>query len=118
TEEGKMINADGEIIHSNDFSVNEASLTGESFSVFKNQDTEDKKVYSGTLTVSGLAVFKVEKIGAETKLGKIGTSIHHIKEERSPLQIQIARFVKGMAIIGIIVFLMVWAYSFWQSRNI
>jgi len=118
TEEGKMINADGEIMHSNDFSVNEASLTGESFSVFKSQDTEDKKVYSGTLTVSGLAVFKVEKIGAETKLGKIGTSIQHIKEERSPLQIQITRFVKGMAIVGIVVFLMVWAYSFWQSRNI
>lgn len=118
TEEGKMINADGEIMHSNDFSVNEASLTGESFSVFKSQDTEDKKVYSGTLTVSGLAVFKVEKIGAETKLGKIGTSIQHIKEKRSPLQIQITRFVKGMAIVGIAVFLMVWAYSFWQSRNI
>lgn len=118
TEEGKMINADGEIMHSNDFSVNEASLTGESFSVFKSQDTEDKKVYSSTLTVSGLAVFKVEKIGAETKLGKIGTSIQHIKEERSPLQIQITRFVKGMAIVGIAVFLMVWAYSFWQSRNI
>lgn len=118
TEEGKMINADGEIMHSNDFSVNEASLTGESFSVFKSQDTEDKKVYSGTLTVSGLAVFRVEKIGAETKLGKIGTSIQHIKEERSPLQIQITRFVKGMAIVGIVVFLMVWAYSFWQSRNI
>src|SRR5690554_7357277 len=70
TEEGKMINADGEIVHSNDFSVNEASLTGESFSVFKSQETEDRKVYSGSLTVSGLAVFKVEKIGAETKIGR------------------------------------------------
>lgn len=118
TEEGKMINADGEIVHSNDFSVNEASLTGESFSVFKNQDTEDRKIYCGTLTVSGLAVFKVEKIGSETKLGKIGKSIQEIKEERSPLQIQITKFVKWMAVIGIIVFLMVWAYSFWQSRDI
>src|SRR5690606_1777953 len=59
-EEGKMINADGKIVHSNDFSVNEASLTGESFSVFKSQETEDRNVYSGTLVVSGLAVFKVE----------------------------------------------------------
>lgn len=118
TEEGKMINADGEIVHSNDFSVNEASLTGESFSVFKSRETEDKKVYSGTLVVSGLAVFKVENIGAATRLGKIGKSIHDIKEEASPLQVQITKFVKGMAIIGIIVFLMVWAYSFWQSRNI
>lgn len=29
TEEGKIINADGKIVHSNDFSVNESSLTGE-----------------------------------------------------------------------------------------
>ena len=85
-EEGKMINADGKIVHSNDFSVNEASLTGESFSVFKNPETDDNKVYSGTLVVSGLAVFEVENIGAKTKLGKIGQSIQNIKEEISPLQ--------------------------------
>jgi Ca2+-transporting ATPase len=117
-EEGKMINADGKIVHSNDFSVNEASLTGESFSVFKNLETDDNKVYSGTLVVSGLAVFEVENIGAKTKLGKIGQSIQNIKEEISPLQLQITKFVKSMAFIGFVVFLMVWAYSFWQSRNI
>jgi Ca2+-transporting ATPase len=117
-EEGKMINADGRIVHSNDFSVNEASLTGESFSVFKNPETDDNKVYSGTLVVSGLAVFEVENIGAKTKLGKIGQSIQNIKEEISPLQLQITKFVKWMAFIGIAVFLMVWAYSFWQSRDI
>lgn len=117
-EEGKMINADGKIVHSNDFSVNEASLTGESFSVFKNSETDDNKVYSGTLVISGLAVFEVENIGAKTKLGKIGQSIQSIKEELSPLQLQITKFVKWMAVIGIAVFLMVWAYSFWQSKDI
>src|SRR5690606_31773410 len=117
-EEGKMINADGKIVHSNDFSVNESSLTGESFSVFKSPDTEDKKVYSGTLVVSGLAVFEVEKIGAETQLGKIGKSIQDITGERSPLHVQISKFVKWMAILGIVVFLIVWAYSFWESRDL
>src|SRR5690554_1181765 len=117
-EEGKMINADGEIVHSNDFSVNEASLTGESFSVFKGVETQDRKVYSGTLVVSGLAVFKVEHIGSETKLGKIGQSIYDIKEEASPLHIQITKFVKWMAVIGIVVFLLVWGYSYWQTENI
>src|SRR5690606_26027624 len=53
TEEGRVINADGRILHSNDFSVNESSLTGESFSVFKDSTTEDNLVYSGTVTVSG-----------------------------------------------------------------
>ena len=103
TEEGKMINADGKILHSNDFSVNQSSLTGESFSVFKDKDSDDNEVFSGTLTVSGLAVFEAEKIGKETKLGKIGDSLQNIKEEKSPLQIQIEKFVKNMAIIGIVV---------------
>lgn len=116
TEEGKMINADGNIVHSNDFSVNESALTGESMSVFK--DIDHPEIYSGTLTVSGLAIFEVTAIGAETKLGKIGTSILSIKEEKSPLQLQIEKFVKGMAIIGIIVFAMVCGFNYFQTKDI
>ena len=36
-EEGTSITADGIIVHSNDFSVNESILTGESLSVFKDK---------------------------------------------------------------------------------
>lgn len=116
--EGRMINADGRIVHSNDFSVNESSLTGESFSVFKSQETEDNMIYSGTLVVSGLAVFEVTHIGTETRLGKIGQSLQEIREELSPLQKQIRNFVKAMAFIGIGVFLLVCLYSYWQTRDI
>ena len=118
TEEGKMINADGMILHSHDFSVNEAALTGESLSVFKNSDSDDNRVYSGTLSVSGLAVFKVDKIGAETRLGKIGSSLSGIKEEISPLQLQIRQFVKAMAIIGVVIFLLVCIVNYYHSRSL
>ncbi|QBO59118.1 cation-translocating P-type ATPase [Chryseobacterium salivictor] len=118
TDEGRMINADGKIVHSNDFSVNESSLTGESFSVFKDNSSEDRQVYNGTLTVSGLAVFQVEHIGKETKLGKIGESILSIKEEKSPLQNQIEQFLKYMAIIGFAVFILVCAVNYYHTRNI
>lgn len=117
-EEGKTINADGKIVHSNDFSVNESSLTGESYAVFKNPDSEDRTVYSGTLVASGLAVFRVEQIGVQTRLNKIGKSIQDIQEERSPLHLQITQFVKWMAMIGLVVFLLVWGYSFWQSQDL
>ncbi|AZA77116.1 cation-translocating P-type ATPase [Chryseobacterium joostei] len=117
TEEGSLINADGRIVHSNDFSVNESSLTGESFSVFKDSRSEDHKVYSGTITVSGLAVFEVENIGKETKVGKIGQSILGIKTEISPLQLQIRNFVKGMAVIGVIIFLAVCIFSFVKTGD-
>src|SRR5690606_4183402 len=108
----------GRIVHSNDFSVNEASLTGESFSVFKSAETEDRKVYSGTLVVSGLAAYEVEKIGSETMLGRVGQSIQDIKEARSPLHVQISKFVKWMVVLALVVFLLVWAYSFWQVRDL
>lgn len=117
-EEGNIINADGRIVHSNDFSVNESSLTGESFSVFKNSDTDDNCVYSSTIVVSGMAVFQVEKIGRETRFGKIGTSLQNIREQKSPLQMQISRFVKIMALSGVTVFLMVWVYSFFLTHSI
>lgn len=117
TEEGSLINADGRIVHSNDFSVNESSLTGESFSVFKDSKSEDNKVYGGTITVSGLAVFEVENIGKETKVGRIGQSILGIKTEASPLQIQIRNFVKGMAVIGVIIFLAVCIFSFVKTGD-
>ncbi|WP_114821548.1 cation-translocating P-type ATPase [Chryseobacterium sp. KLBC 52] len=117
TEEGNLINADGRIVHSNDFSVNESSLTGESFSVFKDSQSEDNGVYSGTITVSGLAVFEVENIGKETKVGRIGQSILDIKTEASPLQIQIRNFVKSMAVIGIIIFLAVCIFSYVKTGD-
>ena len=117
-EEGTTINADGYIVHSNDFSVNESTLTGEAQAVFKSANGEDPKVYSGTLASSGLAVFKVEKTGPSTKIGQIGTSLAEIKEEPTPLQMQIEAFVRRMAIAGIIVFLLVWGFQFAESRNL
>jgi len=117
TEEGQIINADGRIVHSNDFSVNESSLTGESLSVFKEVDSTDNKVYSGTITVSGLAVFEVQEIGEQTKLGKIGHSIALITNEKSPLQLQIERFVKKMALVGLVVFSLVCMANYFQTKS-
>lgn len=114
-EEGSFITADGNIIHSNDFSVNESILTGESFAVFKDKTSEAPFIYSGTTVASGLAIATITAIGKETKLGKIGTSLENIAEEKTPLELQITNFVKKMAIIGIVVFLIVWAINYWQS---
>lgn len=118
TEEGKIINADGHIVYSNDFSVNESSLTGESLALFKNSEANNNQVFGGTIAVSGLAVFQVEQIGKQTQIGKIGESIQTIKEESSPLQVQIRRFVKWMAVVGILIFIMVWLFSFIRTGNL
>jgi len=117
-EEGTIISADGVIIHSNDFSVNESILTGESLAVFKDKTSTENQVYLGCTVASGLAVATVTAIGNETKLGKIGKSLESIKEEKTPLELQIGSFVKKMVIAGAIVFLIVWVINYLHSKNL
>lgn len=117
-EEGVLIAADGIILHSNDFSVNESILTGESMAVTKDKEAKDNLIYQGTTVSGGLAIAKVTAIGGETKLGKIGKSLEGIKEEKTPLEIQIGNFVKKMAIAGAIVFLIVWGINYFYSFKI
>ena len=116
-EEGTSVPADGIIIQSNDFSVNESILTGESLPAEKNSTTH-KEVFQGTLVVGGLAVCRVTAIGMNTALGKIGKTIESIKKEVTPLQKQIGNFVKKMAVAGIVVFLIVWIINFFESRDL
>lgn len=117
-EEGTLIVADGTIIHSNDFSVNESVLTGESLPVFKDKSNTDHFIYSGTTVSGGMAIATITAVGNDTKLGKIGKSLESIKEEKTPLEIQIANFVKKMAIAGTIVFIVVWAINYYHSRTL
>lgn len=117
-EEGASIAADGRIIHSNDFSVNESILTGESLSVFKDKENEDNLIYKGTTVASGLAIVTITSIGNETKLGKIGKSLESIKEEKTPLELQINNFVKKLVYAGAIVFLVVWAINYFHSYDL
>jgi Ca2+-transporting ATPase len=115
-EEGMSIPADATIIHSNDFLVNESILTGESLAVEKNK--ENNQVFKGTSVVGGLGIAQITAIGNETSLGKIGKSLEGIKEEKTPLENQISNFVKKMAFLGGIVFFVVWAINYYNTREI
>jgi len=117
-EEGTAISADGVIVHSNDFSVNESILTGESLPVYKDQSKEDHFIYRGTTVSSGLAIATITAIGSATKLGKIGKSLESIQEERTPLELQIGNFVKKMVIAGAVVFLIVWAINYFKTYDV
>ena len=114
-EEGTFIPADALILQSNDFSVNEAILTGESLSVFKSE-SEIKVVFQGTIVATGLAICEVTAIGNQTHLGKIGKSLESIEEEKTPLQIQITNFVKKMSILGLLIFVIVWGLNYYDLK--
>ena len=116
-EEGSTIVADGTIVHSNDFSVNESILTGESFSVEKDASSEDNQIYMGTQVAGGLAIAEIFAVGNQTKVGKIGKSIEDISSEKSTLELQINNFVKKMVIAGAVIFLLVWGINYYNSLD-
>ena len=114
-EEGESVPADGVIVHSNDFSVNESILTGESLAVYKDKKQDDNVIFFGTTVAGGLAIATVTGIGSKTRLGKIGKSLENIKEEKTPLELQIYNFVKKMVVAGAVIFVIVWAINYFHS---
>ncbi|MCC6371760.1 MAG: cation-translocating P-type ATPase [Bacteroidia bacterium] len=116
--EGTFIPADGKLIHSTDFSVNESVLTGESLAVNKDILSEDNFIYQGTTVVTGIGIAEITAIGNKTKLGNIAKSLENIKEEKTPLELQISHFVKIMVIIGAIVFVLVWLINYLHFKNV
>lgn len=110
-EEGEIIPADGNIVSANDFTVNESILTGESMPVGKSS-TAANLVWYGTLVTSGRAICKTTATGIQTRVGQIGKSLQEIQEEKSPLQKQIENFVRGMAIVGSVIFVLIWLINY------
>jgi Ca2+-transporting ATPase len=114
-EEGGLIPADGQILQANDCYVNEAILTGESFAVAKEMNSPLNQLFQGCIVTGGLAIAEVTAIGQTTKLGQIGKRMAGIREEPTPLQKQIASFVKKMALAGVLIFLVVWLIHFQKT---
>jgi Ca2+-transporting ATPase len=117
-EEGNLVPADSTVIESNDLSLNESILTGESFSVEKHAGTDNAGLFQGTLVSSGKGYARVTATGAHTALGKLGTGLSGIASPRTLLQRQIDVFLKKMTITGIVVFLLVWALNFARGHNV
>lgn len=111
--EGELLPADGQVVHANDLSVNESILTGEAFAASKVVgEGPESRVFRGTQAVGGLAVIRVVNVGSDTELGRIGSSLASIAEGRSPLELRIHRFVRNMAIMGALIFLVVWGLNY------
>lgn len=117
SEEGSLLAADGIIIHSNDFAVNESALTGESFSVSKSPQDGQNIVFQGTLAVSGLSVYRVTAAGSESRVSRLAAIARDIKTEKAPLYLQILSFVKKMTLVGLICFLLVLGINYYQTHE-
>lgn len=82
-ESGDIIPADGKLLKSMQFQVNEAPLTGESNPLRKN---EKDKVFMNTFVDVGHATFSVEQTGMNTRMGEIAGELQKSEKERTPFQ--------------------------------
>jgi len=118
-EGGDQISADARLIEAREFRVDNSILTGESRPAYKfDEPVEDgtrflwvempNLVFAGTAALSGTARAVVIATGMNTQLGRIATLTQAVREEPSPLQVEmqgVARVVGVAAVtIGAIFF--------------
>jgi Ca2+-transporting ATPase len=116
-EDGNIVPADANILKSNDFSVNESILTGESLAVTKDLIAPNNIIFQGSTIMSGSSISKVIAIGKQTELFKIGQSLQDIETSKTSLQLQIKSFVRSMVLIGLIAFVIVCAINYYLSQD-
>jgi len=114
--EGQRIPADGLIIQSDGFFVDESILTGESMHLFKSFENENK-LFCGCLIVRGDGIMEVTSTGMATEIGKIGKSLSSISSELSPLQIQLRKLIEKLSIVAVAICLLIVAAYYFNSTG-
>ncbi|BGP37892.1 hypothetical protein JCM10450v2_001828 [Rhodotorula kratochvilovae] len=121
---GDKIPADSRVISisSASFTIDQALLTGESYSVSKTTDVvEDEKavkqdmvnmLFSGTTVVTGKAQALVVATGTQTAIGNIHTSITSQIGEKTPLKQKVDDFSEQLAKVIAVICILVWVVNF------
>ena len=109
-ETGDKIVADGRLLASNDLSVNESSLTGESLPVNKDANAtciaetpvaeRANMLYSGCFVAAGNGHLLVTGVGNDTEFGQIAQELGTIEKTTTPLQEKLDRLGKQITVLG------------------
>lgn len=127
-EAGDFIAADARLIESNSLQVNESALTGESVSVEKVTESIDQEdvaigdqvnmVFSSSHVTYGRGKAVVTGVGATTEIGRIATLLKSAKEKATPLQQNLDKFGKKLALMIIIVSSIIFGVSMYRGAPI
>src|SRR5581483_10047362 len=111
-EAGDRIPVDGIIIEGNG-SIDQSSLTGESFPVTR---IKGQRVFSSTLNLSGSFLMKTEKIGEDTTFEKIVALIQNAQEDKKGIQGIADRFATFYIVITLCSAIVI--YTITQDLNL
>ena len=109
-ETGDKIVADGRLFSSNDLSVDESALTGESLPVKKDAEFVCQKstpvaeranmLYSGCFVSAGNGQMLVTGVGNDTEFGQIAQELSTIEKTTTPLQEKLDKLGKQITVLG------------------
>lgn len=123
-DEGDKIPADGKILESQGFGVNESALTGESTIVHKNSKDDSSEhfrldmCYAGCDVTNGSAIIQVTAVGQDTEYGKIGNTLNSITKAKTPLEQQIRKLVVICTVISLSFCVIVIIVNFIYNHNL
>ncbi|MGB9936403.1 MAG: cation-translocating P-type ATPase [Methanobacterium sp.] len=111
-EEGDNISADSRLVESFQLKVDNSTLTGESRPIRKEVDMEDHEehdfiemhnlIFAGTSVSSGSGKAVIFATGNKTEFSKIATLTQAVKDTASPLQIEISKLARIIAVIAVL----------------
>lgn len=126
-ESGSKVPADIRLYRINNFSVDEALLTGESYSIEKGievhkEDLEPADIknmaFAGSVVMSGRATGIVVETGLNTEVGKIAKAITSVKVSKPPLIIRMERFAHQVSIVVLISALILGVVEFLKGQSL
>lgn len=126
-ETGDIIPADMRLIESSNLKIDESSLTGESVAVEKDANfttSEDvgigdreNYVHSSSIVTYGHGIGLVATTGEDTEIGKIATSLDQVEEKETPLQKQLKKLSKVLALLVIVVCIAVFGLGYLRGGD-
>lgn len=104
---GAKVPVDG-IVISGEASINEASITGESFPASKKVDSN---VFAGTIVDNGTIQIRAQRVGEDTTFGKIIELVEEAQDSKSEAERFIDRFSKWYTPTVLVLAFIVWLIS-------
>ena len=114
---GDLVPADGRLLEAVNLKVDEAALTGESVAVDKHaavlaareQSLGDQTnmLFMGTVATYGRARMLVTATGMASEFGRISGLIESVRQELTPLQVQINRVGRWLGVVALLVILLI-----------
>lgn len=127
-ETGDVVPADARLLESNELSIDESPLTGESLASEKNSNVtfseemslgdRENMVYSGCLVNTGRGLAIVTQTGMDTEMGKIASLLNSETTEKTPLQNRLNALGKKISYLALAAAFVVFIIGMFQGEPV